>query len=476
MSDEAYQIGVIAGGVAGLSVAVNLLDQAKKADVNLRLTVFEKGATAGGNLQTVRRDGWQIEKGPNGFLDNEPATLRLVGRLGLQDQLVRSNDAARRRFLLVDGQIEQIPDSPLAFLRTRMLSVGAKLRVAGELFVPARKDLGRAAIDPSTDETVAQFGNRRLGHSFTEVMLDPMVKGIFGGDVHLLSLAATFPRMVELEKEYGGLFRAMIRLTRNRKKKVDTGPTGKLHSFQGGMATLVDTMAQVLADDSRATLLTSTAVQAIRQSEGGLQVTTQDRTYGPFASVVEAAPAHAAARHLDKLDTDLSDCLAQIPFAPMAVIALGFPRAAVTHDLDGFGMLIPSREKKVLLGSLWTSSIFPDRVPAGQVLIRCMAGGVANPQVMKWDDAEILHAVLEELRPLLGLQGKPVVTELVRYERAIAQYEPGHLARLEKIDGLLKKVPRLYLSGSSYRGISVNACIKEAEQVAQDVLKHLPFD
>ena len=153
------------------------------------------------------------------------------------------------------------------------------------------------------------------------------------------------------------------------------------------------------------------------------------------------------------------------------VIALGFPRAAVTHDLDGFGMLIPSREKKVLLGSLWTSSIFSGRVPAGQVLIRCMAGGAANPQVMEWDDAAIVQAVLEELRPLLGLQGKPVVTELVRYERAIAQYEPGHLARLEKIDRILKNFPCLHLTGSSYRGVSVNACIKESERVAQDVLK-----
>ena len=471
MSNEPYQIGVIAGGVAGLSVAVNLLDQAKEAGIDLRVTVFEKGTTVGGNLQTVRRAGWQIEKGPNGFLDNEPATLRLIDRLGLQNQLVRSNDAARRRFLLVDGQIERIPDSPLAFVRTRMLSLGAKLRVAGELFIPARKDLGRAAIDPSTDETVAQFGNRRLGHSFTEVMLDPMVKGIFGGDVHVLSLAATFPRMVELEKDYGGLFRAMIRLARKRKKKIDAGPTGKLHSFQGGMATLVDTMAQVLVDESRATLLTSTAVQAIRQSEGGLQVITQDCTYGPFASLVEAAPAHVAARHMHQLDTGLSDCLAQIPFAPMAVIALGFPRAAITHDLDGFGMLIPSREKKVLLGSLWTSSIFPNRVPAGQVLIRCMAGGAANPQVMEWDDEAIIQSVLDELRPLLGLQSKPVVTELVRYEKAIAQYEPGHLARLEKINCILKKFPRLHLTGSSYRGVSVNACIKESEQVAQDILQ-----
>ena len=472
-SDQIPSIGVIAGGVAGLSTAVNLLDKAEEAGIELRVAVFEKGATTGGNLQTICRDGWQIEKGPNGFLDNEPATLRLVERLGLQDQLVRSNDAACRRFLLVNGRIQQIPDSPLAFVRTRMLSIGAKLRIAGEIFVPARKDLGRAAEDPTTDETVAQFGNRRLGHSFTQIMLDPMVKGIFGGDAHLLSLAAAFPRMVELEKNYGGLFRAMISLTRKRKKKVDVAPTGRLVSFQGGMATLVNELAHILEVDPRADLLTSTNVQTIRQVEGGLQVTTSKRSYGPFTSVVEAAPAHAAARHLSKLDSGLSENLAQIPFAPMAVIALGFPLEAVTHDLDGFGMLVPSREKKTLLGSLWTSSIFPGRAPAGQVLIRCMAGGAANPQVMELDDAEIIQTILDELRPLLGLQGLPTTTELIRHEKAIAQYVPGHLELLQKIDRTRQTFPGLILTGSSYRGISVNACIKEADQVAQDVLERL---
>jgi oxygen-dependent protoporphyrinogen oxidase len=469
-SDSIPAIGVIAGGVAGLATAVNLLEGAKGAGVELRVTVFEKGAHAGGNLQTVCRDGWQVEKGPNGFLDNEPATLRLVDRLGLREKLVRSSDAARRRFLLVGGRIQQIPDSPLAFLRTRLLSVGAKVRIAGELLVPARKDLGRAAEDPGTDETIAQFGNRRLGRAFTETMLDPMVKGIFGGDARRLSLAATFPRMIELEKDYGGLLRAMIRLTRERKKRVDAGPTGTLYSFAGGMATLVAALTRVLVDDPRARLLTSTDVQTIRLHEGCLQITAGDRIHGPFAAVVEAAPAHAAAGHLGALDSGLGERLGQIPFAPMVVIALGFPRAEVTHDLDGFGMLIPSSEKKMLLGALWTSSIFPGRAPAGQVLIRCMAGGAANPQILDLDDAAILETVLDELRPHLGLRGAPSMIELIRHERAIAQYEPGHLARLREIDRSAHSLPGLFLTGSSYRGISVNACIKEAEQVARDVL------
>lgn len=314
-------IAVIAGGVAGLATAVSLRDQAAEAGVDPQVTVFEKAAALGGNLQTICRDGWQLEWGPNGFLDNEPATLRLVKRLGLQDQLQRSSDATRHRFLLVNGRLQEIPTSPLAFARSRMLSVAAKLRIAGELFVPRRKDLGRAAEDPATDETVAEFGNRRLGRAFTETLLDPMVKGIFAGEARCLSLAAAFPRMVELEKDYGGLFRAMIRLARKRKKKVDAGPTGTLHSFKGGMAALVNGLADALAADPMASVLTSVDVQSVRRSEGEWEVCTGNHTFGPFSAVVEAAPAHAAARHLGQLHPALGNGLAQIPFAPIAVIA-----------------------------------------------------------------------------------------------------------------------------------------------------------
>ena len=466
-------IAVIAGGVAGLATAVSLRDQAQEAGVDLEVTVFEKAATVGGNLRTIRRDGWQLEWGPNGFLDNEPATLRLVERLGLQNQLQCSSDAARRRFLLVNGRLQEIPASPMAFLRSRMLSVGAKLRIAGELLVPARKDLGRAAEDPATDETVAAFGNRRLGRSFTDIMLDPMVKGIFGGEARRLSLAAAFPRMVELEKDYGGLFKAMIRLTRKRKKKIDAGPAGKLHSFKRGMAALVDALANVLAADPMASVMTSADVQSIRRCEGHWEVRAGDQPFGPFSVVVEAAPAHAAARHLGELHPGLGEGLAQIPFAPIAVIALGFSRNAVAHDLDGFGMLVPGREGRELLGSLWTSSIFPGRAPEDQILIRNMVGGAANPRVMELDDDAMTQLVMAELRPLLGLRGSPSMVRVIRHERAIAQYVPGHLARLKEIDRSAGTFPGLFLTGSSYRGISVNACIKEAESIARDILIQL---
>lgn len=474
---QQQHIAVVGGGVAGLATAVNLRDKAQAEGLNLRVTVFDKGQEAGGNLQTLREDGWQLEWGPNGFLDNEPATLRMVERLGLNDELLKSSDATRRRFLLVDGRIQEIPTSPKAFLASKMLSFVGKLRMAGELFIAPREDLGRAAEDPSTDETIAEFGRRRLGTAFTAVMLDPMVKGIFGGDAENLSLAASFPRMVELEKDHGGLFKAMIKLARERKKKkksvTDAGPSGVLHSFKGGMGQLISAMTDALAADDLATVITGADVRTISQQDNQWLVATADHSYGPFTAVVEASPAHAAARHLVDMNQDMANLLGQIPFAPMAVIALGFKRNAVGHDLDGFGMLVPSKENRELLGALWTSSIFPGRAPEGHVLIRCMAGGSSNPNAVRLNDEDLTDLMLAELRPLLKLKGAPAMVKIIRHDRAIAQYTQGHLARLAKLESLCADYTGLHLTGSSYHGISVNYCMKEAEIAALDVISNL---
>jgi len=475
--NRSCSIAVIAGGVAGLTTAVNIRDRARDAGVEVRVTVFEKDDAPGGNLRTLKKDGWQLEWGPNGFLDNEPATLRLIDRLGLRDELQRSTDAARRRFLIVDNRLQEIPVSPKAFLKSEMLSTGAKLRMAGELFVPGRKDLGLAAEDPTTDESIYDFGARRLGRDATDVMIDPMVKGIFGGEAGKLSLAAAFPRMIELEKDYGGLFKAMFKLMRKRKKEgksgTDAGPSGVLHSFQGGMAALIDALAATLDADPLAEVVTSADVQTLKPGEDGWTVNTRVGEFGPFTAVVEAAPAHAAARHLADLDGDLASKLGLIPFAPMAVLALGFAREKIGHDLDGFGMLVPTKENKQLLGALWTSSIFPGRAPEGMALIRCMAGGSGNPAFMDRDDGSMTDAVMNELRHLMNLKGDPDMVEIIRHDRAIAQYVPGHLHRLADIDRRADAIPGLFLTGSSYRGISVNSCVKEAETVAENILDRL---
>lgn len=470
------RVAVIGGGVAGLAAAVALRDGALARETALKVTVFEKDTQTGGNLRTLTRDGWQFEWGPNGFLDNEPATLRLVDRLGLRPRLVRSSDAARHRFLLVNGRLEEIPLSPKAFLSSKLLSTRGKLRLAGELLVPARRDLGRAAEDPDSDETIDRFGERRLGREFADVMLDPMVKGVFGGEAKQLSLAAAFPRMVELERDYGGLFRAMIalgRAKRRRGRRTDAGPTGVLHSFDGGMTVLVDALAAALEADPDSEVVRGADVNAVARGAGGWSVSWPGGSRDGFAAVLDAAPAHAAAGHVADLDPALSGNLARIPYAPMAVVALGYARKNVAHDLNGFGMLVPGREKRNLLGALWSSSIFPGLAPDGRVLLRCMAGGAGNPALMDLDDQALVELVLQELRGLMGLRGEPELVNIIRHRRAIAQYVPGHLARLKAIDDAAARHGSLYFLGSAYRGIAVNACVKETGILADKVLTAL---
>ena len=467
------RVAVIGGGVAGLATALHVLDGARKRGLDLGVTVFEADAAPGGNLRTDARDGWRLEQGPNGFLDNEPATLRLVERLGLGDALARSSDAARHRFLLLRGRLREIPTSPPAFLRSPMFGWRAKARILGELFVPPRRDLGRADTDPATDETVYDFGRRRLGREFAEIMLDPMVKGVFGGDARELSLAAAFPRMVELEREHGGLFKAMFKLSRQRGGKADAGPSGTLHSFRGGMADLPAALAATLDDDPRADLRLGAPVASVALRDGAWRVYVEGTEQGPFEAVVGAAPAHATAVQLGELDPALAGALAGIPFVPMAVVALGYERSRVAHDLDGFGMLIPTRERRRLLGALWSSSVFADRAPTGRILIRAMLGGPRDRHVLDANDDELRDAALADLRGLFGLRGAPELTAVFRHPRAIAQYVPGHPARLRAIEARLAARPGLLLTGSSYRGIAVNACVKDAEATAAKILAYV---
>ena len=485
---DSDRIAVIGGGVAGLAVALGVLDAARRQGRDVRVTVFEAGAEPGGNLRTLHRDGWRLEWGPNGFLDSEPATLRLVERLGLKDDLLRSSDVTRHRFLLLGGRLREIPTSPPAFLGSKVLSPGGKLRVLAEPLIPRRRGLDGDPADGG-DETVAEFGRRRLGREFTEVLLDPMVKGIFGGSARRLSLAAAFPRMVELERTYGGLFRAMFALGRERRRqrrRTDGGgdatarsggaggPSGTLHSFTGGMAVLIQALVREVTATGAGEVRTGAPVTRLTSGDDGWRVAGEGFQAGPFGVVVDAAPAHAAAGHLRESAPEISLELQAIPFAPMAVVALGFDAGAVRHDLQGFGLLVPGREGRDLLGSLWTSSIFAGRAPAGRVLLRNMLGGADNAAVMDLDDEALVNLTLAELRPVLGLQGPPAMTRVIRHRRAIAQYEVGHPARLRRVDEALRARPGLILTGSSYRGISVNNCVKEAETVSVAALDALP--
>lgn len=467
MPEQQPGVAVIGGGVAGLATAWHLENPADGARCNCRVTVFEAASTAGGNLRTEEAEGFRVEWGPNGFLDSEPATLELARAIGLGPDLLRSRDTARRRFLYVRGRLREIPDTPARFVKSDLFSPGAKLRIAGEIAVPARRDLGLASERLETDETVWAFGARRLGRAFADTMLDPMVRGITGGECRRVSLAAAFPRMVELEQRYGGLFRALIALRRHRRRQPGAatgGPTGVLTSFTGGMSRLPHALLAGL----RGEVLTGRPVSSLASTTAGWTVTAAGRRYGPFAAIVDAAPAHAAAVYHPHADA--RTLLAGIRYNPLVVIGGAWRRDDVPHPLDGFGMLTPSSEGSPLLGVLWDSSIWDHRAPAGAILLRAMVG---DPAWLDRDDADIVNQVAGEFEKIFGIVRRPLQYWIFRHEMAIAEYEVGHLARLARLDRILAETPGLFLTGSSYRGIAVNHCLKDAVRVADAVRAYL---
>lgn len=451
-------VAIVGAGVAGLSVAHEIRKRAAALDV----VVLEPRERAGGNVRTEVYEGYTCEWGAVGFLDNAPDTLRLVREVGLGPRLLPSNDSARRRYIYRTGRLHQVPTSPPAFLMSPLLSARAKARLLAEPLAGGPR---------VADESIASFASRRIGAEAAAVMIDSMVSGIYAGDAAALSLRACFPKMWEMEREYGSLFRAMLAKRKNRKKGDAIGaPTGRLTSFERGMTELVEGLTRSLG----AIVRTASPVLDLRPpgTSGGFWVATPDRRFTADA-VVLAGPAAETAGLTRQFGLDLSAALRSIPAAPLAVVCLGYDAAAVAADrgpLDGFGFLVPRSEGIRTLGALWESAIYGNRAPAGKALMRVMIGGAHDPGILDLDDDALLAQVRADLRTTMGLRAAPEMVRIIRHPRGIPQYTIGHLDRLDRIEQELRRYPGLFVAGNSYRGISINACIAEAGGVADSVI------
>ncbi len=453
------RIVIAGGGIAGLALGFRLKTA---ASANTEVLVLESATRAGGNIRTESQDGFLIEWGPNGFLDNVPETFRLVEALRLSDRIVRSSDAARRRFIYRHGRLHEVPTGPLGFLASRLLSIGGKLRIAGEPW---------ARPAPGIDETIHAFASRRIGPEAADALVDPMVSGIFAGNARELSLRACFAKMADMEEQYGGLFKAMLAKMQERKTAVDVGPTGTLTSFTGGTQDLIDALAARLG----ASLRLNTPVTGLtRVGEDWHLETGAGRLRAD--AVVLAGSASISADLIRPFSYGLATTLRRTPSAPMAVVCLGFDEADVKRSrgpLDGFGFLVPRGEGLRILGALWDSSVYPRRAPEGRVLIRAMIGGAHDPEVLSLSDEEIVGTVRHELRLAMRLEADPVFVKVIRHPLGIPQYTVGHLVRLAEVDRRLAAWPGLFLAGNAYRGSSMNACIADAERLALQVTEYL---
>ncbi|MEW6602249.1 MAG: protoporphyrinogen oxidase, partial [Nitrospirota bacterium] len=371
------------------------------------------------------------------------------------------------RFIFSEGRLKALPESPLSFLKSDLLSWGGKFRLLYEL---------RAAKGPE-DESVADFIIRRLGHEALDKLIDPMVSGIYAGDPYRMSIRNCFPRIKELEDQYGSLIRAMIKIRKQKKAegrasgdkgeatKVSAAPGGTLTSFYDGAQTITDALAARLGKRLRVGI----SVYGITRESGSYQVTTSDHTYNADIVII-ATPAYATSEILRDFDAELSRALSAILYPHVSVVCFGYRKERVSHPLNGFGFLIPHIENRNILGSLWDSSIFPNRAAEGHVLLRTMIGGAQSPEMASFDNSKLINAVFDELNPILGLKGDPEMVSIYRWEKAIPQYVLGHGKILETINMRLKNYSGLYLTGNSYRGIGINDCIENAYKLTEQIV------
>ncbi len=463
---------IIGGGISGLSTAWLLRDKAAKSGIELDISLLEKEARVGGKIWSIREEGYTCEWGPNGFLDSKPQTLELCSAIGVSGHLHRSNDNARKRFIFSGGELHQLPDGGPAFLKSRLISWPGKLRLAMEPtpFI--------ASAPVGVDETLADFGRRRLGAEALDKLIAPMVSGIFAGDPETMSLVSCFPRIAELEQEYGGLIRAMVRLAKKKKRDIAegkvvssaAGPGGVLTSFREGIQYLSDALSASLGG------IVEPGHEVVTVNKGTSspwRVSCADSRGYEADAVIIASPAFTAAEILSACDNGLSGILRQIPYASMTVVCFGYERDKISHSLDGFGYLIPRKEGRSTLGTLWDSSMFENRAPQGRVLLRSMMGGACFPEYVNLSDDEVTARVKRDLQATMGIGIDPSFVRIFRHPQAIPQYTVGHGKRLESLAGLLKKHTGLILTGNSYRGIGLNDCVAAAQRASDETLAAL---
>lgn len=458
------RIVVIGGGLAGLSVAYRLRQRLP----NVAITLLEKNATPGGNIGTPLIDGFRVERGPNGFLDNKSSTLDLCRDLGIAGELIAASEGSRKnRYLCLDGRLVSLPGSFWSFVMSPVLSLRGKVNVLMEKY--------RKANPPDGEESIHDFAVRRAGINVASVLADAFVTGIHAGDPKLLSVDAAFPRLKEMERTYGSVSRGFSQVSKQKRelaaKEGRTVEPTKMWSFREGLGRLIARFQEVLGDIIRV----NSPVQHIRQLlDGSWQVQLDDDRTIPADVVINTSPAHAQAKHVRELDGELANELAAIPHTKIAVAALGFRRADVgTRSLDGFGYISPQVSKRDVLGVQWCSSIFPGRAPEGHVLWRALCGGWNRQDVMDWDDDRLTEAVEADLRQVMGVTGKPVFRYIVRWPNALPQYHVGHLSRVQRIDAHVAGWNGLFVGGNAFRGVAINDQTEDAIRLTDAVADYI---
>ena len=461
---------VIGGGITGLATCYRLQHEAAARDIPLDITLLEASGRVGGVVETEHRDGFLIEHGPDAFISTKPAAKALCEELGIADQFIGTNPKVRRSFVIRNGTLHPVPEgfymmapgSFKPFLKTPLFSWRGKLRMALDLFIPRR--------ERDTDEAVARFVRRRLGTEAFTRMAQPMIGGIYTSDAENLSLQATFPRFLEMEKAHGSIIKAL----RAQKKQAaqtsrDTsGPRYSLFlSFKSGMQTLIDTLTQAVSDSIRL----DAKVEHIQQTSDGNRwhVSLANGEVLNAELLCIALPAPQAAALIENVSSPLTTKLNTIPYASSATVNLAFHREDIIHALDGMGFVVPATENLSLIGCSFSSVKFENRAPADHVLLRAFVGEPTS----KKSETELIELCQADLTPLLGLKNAPQFAMVSKHSQAMAQYQVGHQDVVRSIEQFTDELRGLALAGNGYHGVGIPDCIRSGEAAALTLLDAL---
>ena len=460
---------VIGGGITGLAVCYRLQREAAQRDIPLNVTLLEASERVGGVVQTEHRNGFLIEHGPDAFISTKPSAKALSEKLGIADQLIGTNPKVRRSFVVRNGALHPVPEgfylmapgSFMPFLKTPLFSWRGKLRMALDLFIPRR---GR-----DTDEAVAHFVRRRLGTEAFTRMAQPMIGGIYTSDAENLSLKATFPRFLEMEKAHGSIIKA---LRAQKKQAAETsrdtsGPRYSLFlSFKSGMQTLIDKLTEVVSGSIRL----NAQVEHIQQTpNNGWIVSLANGEMLNSELLCIALPTPRASVLVQDVSKPLATKLDAIPYASSATVNFAFRRSDITHPLDGMGFVVPATENLSLIGCSFSSVKFESRAPTKHVLLRAFVGEPTS----KKSEAELVELCQADLTPLLGFKNAPQFAVVSKHSQAMAQYQVGHQDVVSDIERFASGLQGFALAGNGYYGVGIPDCIRSGETAALSLLDTL---
>ncbi|MFZ1519225.1 MAG: protoporphyrinogen oxidase [Ignavibacteriaceae bacterium] len=453
------KIVVIGAGISGLTTAYLL---SKKG---FGVTIIEKNNSVGGSIESVFENGFLFDRGPNSALETTPVIGQLIKELALEHELLYASKQANKRYILRDNTLHSLPMSPQGLIKTKLFSTKAKLRLMAEPFI------GKS--DDGYYQSLAEFVKRRLGQEFLDYAINPFVAGVYAGKPEELSVKSAFPKLYALEEKYGGLIIGTLRSIRERKKRAEVAKqSAKMLSFKSGMIALPKAIEKYFGSN----ILLSSEVNSVDKTENGFSISYQQNgtiTKIESDAVLSTIPSYVASGIFTKYDKDFKIHSDAIYYPSVLVYYLVYDKKVIKQDLDGFGFLIPVKENKSFLGALWSSIIFSQRTDETKAAFTLFVGGSRNPDFVKEDRNSLLLKVRKEFEALMGITSDPIFTSERFWEKAIPQYNLGYVEHERFFDEFEKRNPGLFISGNFRGGISVGDCIKNAELVAEKILKQL---